>query len=81
MDGIPICTCTGIEGDSFTRRGELLKAAAALSKAIKSRPSDPELYVKRARILLELNKVSKVISDAVFIIKLQPESYLGHFLK
>jgi|AntRauMFilla1563_2_1112583.scaffolds.fasta_scaffold86780_1 tetratricopeptide (TPR) repeat protein len=70
-----------LDGDAFVRNGQLLKAAASYSKAIRSDPQSGSLYCKRAWILLEMNKVSKLLSDASMIVKLQPESYLGHFLK
>ena len=82
MEGYRPPTCPdGLEGVSSTNRGELLKAAAHYSIQLKSSPGDCTLYAKRAWILLELNKISKVLSDANIIIELQPDSYLGHFLK
>jgi tetratricopeptide (TPR) repeat protein len=69
------------EGNQLYKDKNYLKAAATYTQAIKVDKNNGVLYSNRSAALLQLNKVTKAISDAEECIRLRPEWEKGYFRK
>ena len=69
------------QGNEEYKKGNMLKAAALYTRALKDDPGNAALHSNRSAALLQIHTLSKALADAEECVRLRPDWEKGHFRK